>query len=89
MPPSDGPFNSPEKAAEDALLRQWVEAWSRAGAELERLDRIEIKSLDTREAIRQIFGSSNFPVLPPAPATSGLIEQQAWFNRLRQMHREP
>jgi len=67
------------------LLRQWVETWRRAGLELEEIRRREIESADTREAVRQIFGSSesffrNFE----APTTSGLVEQQAWFAKLRQ-----
>jgi hypothetical protein len=39
--------------------------------------------LDTQEAIRQIFGEGNevFPSL--GPQTSGLVEQQALFARLR------
>jgi len=66
------------------LLRQWVETWRRAGLELEEIRRREIESADTREAVRQIFGSSesffrNFEVL----TTSGLVEQQAWFAKLR------
>jgi hypothetical protein len=60
-----------------------VETWQRTGEELERLRRIEIESLDTREAIRQIYGDGNLPTLPPAEPTSGLIEQQKWFARVQ------
>jgi hypothetical protein len=66
----------------DALLRRWVEAWRRAGKELENLRRTEIQSIDSREAIRQIFPSDGIPD-PAAPPTSGLVEQQAWFARIR------
>jgi len=68
---------------DDAIRRRWVETWRRAGEELDRLRRAEIESIDTREAVRQIFGS-NLPAVP-APPTSGLIEQQAWFARIRQL----
>jgi hypothetical protein len=66
------------------LLRQWVETWRRAGPELEEIRRREIEAIDTGEAIRQIFGSSEslFRNLE-APTTSGLVEQQAWFAKLR------
>jgi hypothetical protein len=66
------------------LLRQWVEAWRRAGPELEEIRRREIESVDTGEAIRQIFGSSEALLRNlPASTTSGLVEQQAWFAKLR------
>jgi hypothetical protein len=63
------------------LLRKWVDTWRRAGPELERIHRAELQAVDTREAVRQIFGDMRFPA-SPAPATSGLIEQQAWFARI-------
>ena len=62
------------------LLRKWVNTWRRAEPELERIRRDELRAVDTREAVRQIFGS-DIPT-GTAPATSGLIEQQAWFARL-------
>jgi hypothetical protein len=71
-----------------ALRRRWVETWRRAGPELDRIRRAELEALDTREAIRQIFSGLNFPI-EPAPPTSGLVEQQAWFARLRESRRKP
>jgi len=72
-----------QTAQDRELLRQWVETWRRAGPELEEIRRREIESTDTREAIRQLFGSATaFQQLPPR-TTSGLVEQQAWFARLR------
>jgi hypothetical protein len=71
------------------LLRKWVETWRRAGPELEAIRLAELRSVDTREAIRQIFGDGDLPPLPPAPATSGLVEQQAWFAKLRQSRNNP
>jgi hypothetical protein len=65
---------------DDALLRRWVETWGRAGVELERIRRAELQSIDTQEAIRHLFESF---VPTPGEPTSGLIEQQAWFGRLR------
>ena len=73
---------SQQPSPDIALIRRWVETWRRAGIELERLRRLELQSVDTQEAVRQIFGSGDPAALPPSPATSGLIEQQAWFARL-------
>jgi hypothetical protein len=36
-----------------------VETWRTAGVELEAIRRRELRSLDTQEAIRQIFGAGN------------------------------
>jgi hypothetical protein len=71
----------PQPVNPDNLLGLWVETWRRAGEELERLRRIEIESVDTQEAVRQIFGSNGLAG-SPAPPTSGLVEQQAWFARI-------
>ena len=60
-----------------------METWRTAGVELEAIRRRELRSLDTQEAIRQIFGEGNEAFPSPGKATSGLVEQQAWFARLR------
>lgn len=65
------------------LLCRWIETWHRAGEALDEIRRREIESVDTREAIRQIFGSGVLPAFQPSEPASGLIEQQAWFARLR------
>lgn len=65
------------------LLRQWVETWRTAGIELEAIRCRELRSLDTQEAILQIFGEEDAALPLPGPATSGLVEQQVWFARLR------
>jgi len=64
-------------------MRRWVETWRRAGPELDEIRCREIQATDTREAIRQLLGSAAaFQDLPPR-TTSGLVEQQAWFGKLR------
>ncbi|HLY16666.1 MAG TPA: hypothetical protein VKR61_05555 [Bryobacteraceae bacterium] len=73
----------PQADSERELIRRWVDTWRRAGKELDAVRRREIESVDTQEAIRQIFGSGEPMELPAAPATSGLVEQQAWFAKLR------
>jgi len=65
------------------LLRRWVKTWRVAGAELEAIRRRELRSLNTQEAIRHIFGEESAGVPPVGQATSGLVEQQAWFARVR------
>ena len=65
------------------LMRRWVETWRGAAPELEAIHRREIETLDTREAIRQIFAGAELLALPPAPQTSGLVEQQRYFRQLR------
>jgi hypothetical protein len=74
---------SQQASPDNSLCRRWVETWRRAGEELERLRRIEIESIDTREAVRQIFGSGAPAAV--APTTSGLVEQQAWFARIQRV----
>ena len=64
-------------------LREWVESWRRAGPALEEVRRRELENLDTQEAIRQIFGSAPAFSDLPHRTTSGLVEQQAWFAKLR------
>ena len=60
-----------------------METWRTAGVELEAIRSRELRSLDTQEAIRQIFGEEAVGFPSPGQATSGLVEQQAWFVRLR------
>jgi hypothetical protein len=63
-----------------------VETWRRAGEKLERIRQAGIQSVDTRKAVRQLFG--NHIPATPAPPTSGLVEQHAWFARFHQIRRQ-
>jgi len=72
----------PRSPEELELMRRWVDTWRLAGEELERIRREEIQSRDTHEAIHQIF-DTELVCLEEAPTTSGLVDQQAWFARLR------
>ncbi|MGP8244007.1 MAG: hypothetical protein ACLQVN_05760 [Bryobacteraceae bacterium] len=78
---------SQQASPDNSLVRRWVETWRRAGEELERLRRTEIESIDTREAVRQIFGGEAVAAPAPSP-TSGLVEQQAWFARIERSRHE-
>lgn len=83
MPPPESSLASwtPEQLAAG---RRWVEAWKRAAPELERIRREELRQLDAYRAIAQLCGSWNYHQPPRAPKpSSGLIEQQRLFRRLR------
>jgi hypothetical protein len=63
-----------------ALGRRWVETWRKAGPELERLRREELRALDVQRAIALLCGPVDYRLPPRAPKpTSGLIEQQRLF----------
>jgi hypothetical protein len=64
-------------------MRQWVKTWQRAGEELAAIRRRELAAADTQEYIRQLFGSADLYRDIPPRTTSGLVEQQAWFAKLR------
>jgi hypothetical protein len=65
------------------LLRQHVDSWRRAEAELARQKEQELRNVDTREAVRQLFGYNTLVQDAPRLKHSGLVEQQAWFAKLR------
>lgn len=65
------------------MVRRWVEGWRRAGAELERIRRAELRQIDGYRAIELLCGPGDYTQPPRAPQpTSGLIEQQRWFKKL-------
>ena len=64
--------------------KKWVEAWKKAGPELERIRRNELRKVSTQKALMilsDMFESCRLH-FKPRP-TSGLIQQQAWFRRFR------
>ncbi len=65
-------------------VRQWVRNWEAVAPVLEELRAEAIRHSDTAAAIEQlsdVFESARRHWSPPA--TSGLVEQQRWFARLR------
>jgi hypothetical protein len=79
--PSKVPDWTPEQVA---LARRWIETWKRAGPELERLRREELRRLDPQSSIELLCGPTDYTVAPRAPKpTSGLVEQQRWFMKAR------
>ena len=70
---------SPEEVA---LGRLWVRAWREAGEAMERLRREELCRLDAQRAIALLCGPADYHAAPrQARPTSGLVEQQAWFQK--------
>jgi len=66
-------------------MRRWVETWKQAGPELEAIRRKEIEALDTHEELAALEGAFNYATrYVPPDASSGLIEMQRWFAKLRQ-----
>jgi hypothetical protein len=60
--------------------KRWVQIWKRAGVELERLRREELRRLDPQSSIELLCGPADYTVPPRAPKpSSGLVEQQRWF----------
>lgn len=73
---------SPEQVAQG---RRWVKTWQEAAPRLEAIRRQELRQLDPYTAISWLCGPANYREAPRAPKpTSGLIEQQRLFRKLRQ-----
>ncbi|MHB1309648.1 MAG: hypothetical protein ACYDC1_05680 [Limisphaerales bacterium] len=70
---------SPEQVA---LGRRWVRTWQAAAPLLEQVRRRELRQLDPEHAIALLCGPADYRVSPRAPRpTSGLVEQQRWFQK--------
>jgi hypothetical protein len=69
---------------EREAMRRWVETWKQAGPELEAILRKEIEEIDTLEEFAALEGAFNYATrnVPP-DSTSGLVEMQEWFAKLR------
>jgi len=69
---------------EEENIRRWLAGWQTAGLVLEKLRAEAIRNSDTAAAIEQLSDAfeSALRHYPPA-ATSGLVEQQRIFARLR------
>jgi hypothetical protein len=65
-------------------LRRWVQCWRAAGPRLAELRQRELEAADTQQAMLNLADAFESYRLHFRPApTSGLIEQQALFQRLR------
>jgi hypothetical protein len=69
---------------EREMMRRWVETWKQAEPELERIRLEEIAKADNNKdlaALEDVFNDA-LRSQPPEPS-SGLVEMQAWFAKLR------
>ena len=69
---------------EEQRVRQWIRNWQEVGPILAQLRDEAIRNTDTATAIEQLsdaFESARLHWTPPT--TSGLVEQQRLFARLR------
>jgi hypothetical protein len=65
--------------AEKQPYRQFVENWMRAGPELERVRRDELRALDTRKEVLGMDALVDIALRHGAErTTSGLVEMQRW-----------
>ena len=64
-------------------LRTFVEAWKVASKRLEILRREDLHSIDVAVHITALNGAFEAALAGPARKSSGLVEQQAVFARLR------
>lgn len=70
--------------SEKENIRRWVTGWQKASAVLERLRAEAIRNSNTAAAIEQLSDAFESALLYyQPPATSGLVEQQRIFARLR------
>jgi hypothetical protein len=69
---------------EQEMMRRSVEAWREAGPQLEAIRRREIREADNLQMLAVLEGAFNHALRTmPARESSGLVEMQKWFAKLR------
>jgi hypothetical protein len=65
-------------------LTEWVSAWKRAGPALDAVKRSELRRLRTSAALEQLRDHFDYALRTAKKTkTSGLVEQQRIFRKLR------
>ena len=64
-------------------IRRWVETWKRAGPELEAIRQQEVRDADNLKVIGLLEGAFNQALTLPMRETSGMVEMQRYFSKLR------
>jgi hypothetical protein len=65
------------------MIRVWVEAWKKAGPELEAIRRKETQQADNRRVLAMLESGFNQALRMPPRSSSGLVEMQDWLRKLR------
>ena len=69
---------------EHEMMRRSVEAWREAGPQLDAIRRREIREADNLQVLAVLEGACNHALRTmPARESSGLVEMQKWFAKLR------
>jgi hypothetical protein len=70
---------------DDALTRRWAATWAQAGRELAAIELAELRAMTDDQARAAVLAllSAPLPAGLPERTTSGLVEQQRWFRKLR------
>jgi hypothetical protein len=69
---------------EREAIRRWVETWKLAGPELEAIRREEIEKINVHHQLAALEDAFNHATRTSPPReTSGLVEMQKWFAKLR------
>lgn len=69
---------------EQSALREYVARWQSAAPLLQQVRDADIRGADTAAAMKAFAGSAALAAhRRPAAPTSGLVEQQRWFMKLR------
>lgn len=66
-----------------AEMRAFVERWRLAGARLSELRREELHSVEVASVIESLTRAFEATLAGPVRTTSGLVEQQAIFSRMK------
>ena len=65
-------------------LRRWVQTWKEAGPKLEAIRRREIREADNLKVLASLESAFNHAVRTmPLRPSSGIVEMQKWFAKLR------
>ena len=69
---------------EPETVQRWVETWREAAPELEEIRRREIREADNLKVLALLEEAFHHALrtTPPRPS-SGMVEMQAWFAKLR------
>ncbi|MBI1869975.1 MAG: hypothetical protein HYS07_02140 [Chlamydiae bacterium] len=66
------------------LMKNWVQSWKRTGEILSRLKKDELHAMDTKMSIELLEDAFQSALFLRGPSnTSGLIEQQRLFQKLK------